>query len=125
MTKSVPVTLPARPLASSSTRSATSCGWVNRPVDASAVACLAIASGLPPLWRVRRADLASGAGVAVRVGDGETVVVEDDDLVHRTATVCPSLLLFRAHSITRIVARACAAGTGTGPSARIAAAMSR
>jgi hypothetical protein len=38
MTKSAPVTFPARLLASSRTRSATSWGWVNRPVTESLAA---------------------------------------------------------------------------------------
>src|SRR5215217_9447148 len=41
MTKSEPVTLPARSLATSTMRSATSSGRVNRPVTVSAAACLA------------------------------------------------------------------------------------
>src|SRR6478609_5702490 len=49
MTKSAPVTFPARPLASSSTRSATSSGVVNRRVAEPATAPSAIAVGSAPV----------------------------------------------------------------------------
>ena len=49
MTKSAPVTLPARPLASSNTRSATSSGEVNRLVAAPATALSATAAASAPL----------------------------------------------------------------------------
>ena len=44
---------------------------------------------------------------------------------HGSATVRPSALLRRAHSITRSTSRACSAGTGTGPAPRTAAAIPR
>ncbi len=53
MTNSEPVTLPARSLASSKMRSATSCGWVNRLVNASHTACLATSLAPVPLARAR------------------------------------------------------------------------
>src|SRR6478609_7551335 len=49
MTKSAPVTFPARPLASNRTRSATSSGVVNRLVAEPATAPLAIADGSAPV----------------------------------------------------------------------------
>lgn len=49
MTKSAPVTFPARPLASTSTRSATSSGVVNRFVAEPDTAPSTIADGSPPL----------------------------------------------------------------------------
>ncbi len=59
MTKSEPATLPARSLASSSTRSAISCGWVNRPVAVAATACL----GHLPRVAARRAGNRFGHAV--------------------------------------------------------------
>lgn len=71
----MPVTLPARSLASSTTRSATSCGWVKRRVDVSATACLATWSG----WlSVARATVAatprSSSYRSVSTGPGLTVL---------------------------------------------------
>src|SRR5579863_4812066 len=48
MAKSAPVMFPARGLARNSTRSATSSGWVNRPVGVPATAASATAAGVLP-----------------------------------------------------------------------------
>src|SRR5262249_9091725 len=49
ITKSAPVVLPARSLARTRTRSATSSGWVNRPVGLWAAAWAATSPGWPPV----------------------------------------------------------------------------
>jgi hypothetical protein len=75
MTKSAPVTLPARSLASSTMRSATSSGRVNRPVTASSAACLATSPASPPLARATvAATPASPSHSGVATGPGLTVL---------------------------------------------------
>src|SRR5215211_6974192 len=64
MTKSEPVTLPARPLATSMMRSATSSGLVDRPITASAAACLAISPASPPLARATVTAAPSSPSIA-------------------------------------------------------------
>jgi hypothetical protein len=83
MTKSEPVTLPARSLASSTTRSATSSGRVNRPVTVSAAACLATSpasrpcalatlSATPPSPSHSWVDAGPGLTVLTRIPFGPT-----------------------------------------------------
>src|SRR4051812_16446163 len=75
ITKSAPVTLPARSLANRRTRSATSCGWVNRPVTAPSATCLATASASPPLARANAAATPSlPSHICVVTGPGLTVL---------------------------------------------------
>src|SRR5829696_4279773 len=75
MTKSEPVTLPARSLATSTMRSSTSSGRVNHPVTASVAACLATSSASVPLVRATVAStLSSPSHSWVDTGPGLAVL---------------------------------------------------
>src|SRR5262245_13179230 len=75
MTKSAPVMLPARSLARRRTRSATSSGWVNRPVTDSRAAFWATASGAAAAARATVAATPSiPSHSPVLTGPGLTVV---------------------------------------------------
>src|SRR2546423_2291741 len=74
MTTSDPVMLSARSLAKDRTRSATSSGWVNRPVTASPAARSATARAVPPVARATVAATPSSASHRPGVtGPGLTV----------------------------------------------------
>jgi hypothetical protein len=75
MTKSAPVMFAERSLARNRTRSATSSGWVKRPVGASAAACSAMSAAVPPAARATVAATPSSASHrAVVTGPGLTVL---------------------------------------------------
>src|SRR5215203_5437084 len=96
MTKSEPVTLPARSLASSAMRSATSSGRVNRPVTAADAACLATSpasipcalatlSATPPSPSHSWVDTGPGLTVLTRIPLGPTSLESDLEKFSRAA----------------------------------------
>ena len=75
MTKSEPVTLPARSLASSTIRSATSSGRMNRPVTVSDAACLATSpASTSPARPTVAVTSSSPSQSGVATGPGLTVL---------------------------------------------------